>query len=163
MAFLTSDIEYQDNFFPSDFAIHLTNKINALQNFNMGGLSAKVDDPPFWNMKFTENEKFKEEVDFIQKYIPNKIIRGYINGQTYGQFGSYHPDDEDITYLYYPNFDWSVDDGGGTEFSLQDDNSIVVYPKFNRMCIFNSKILHRSMPNRSFTKLRMTLAFKTEK
>ena len=163
MSFITPDIQYKDNFFPSDFALHLANKINQLHNFSLTGFSKNENEPFFWIMKVTEDEKFKEEVNFIQKYIPNKIIRGYINGQTYGQFGSYHCDDGEITYLYYPNLDWSVNDGGGTEFSLQDDNSIVVYPKFNRMCIFNSKILHRSMPNRSFTKLRMTLAFKTEK
>lgn len=162
MPSLTPDINYIDNYFPIEFAKHLQKKIKKLQSFSLDGFSLDKKEPPFWFMEFTKNDHFKDEIDFIQKYIPQKIIRGYVNGQTFGQYGSFHKDDGDMTYLYYPCPDWSIEDGGGTEFLLKDDNTLVVYPKFNRMCIFNSKISHRATPNRSFTKLRMTLAFKTE-
>jgi hypothetical protein len=160
---LTADIQYQDDFFSKDFAEHLSDKIKTFQKFEMSGSSIDGDNPSFWYMNLSDDLDFREELKYIQGIIPNRIIRSYVNGQTFGQFGDFHSDDGEETYLYYLDKDWNIDDGGATEFRMANDTTVCVYPKFNRMCKFDSAIFHRSMPNRNFKKLRMTLAFKTER
>ena len=162
-------IEICDNAFNEEKIINFSKKIFSDENIHFGYIAKSnyEEQPSFWFMPLImENGKinlfFEEELNYFKNYFSNKIIRAYMNAQTFGQSGSFHQDDGSITYLFYPDPNWNIERGGGTEFRLQDDISFVVYPKFNRLIKFNSKIYHRSLPNPDPKGLRVSVAFKTE-
>ncbi len=90
------------------------------------------------------------------------IKRIYANGQTANQCGNPHYDDGDITFLYYPNPNWKLEDQGHLIF-LEGDNDVsnIVTYKSNRAILFPSGIKHYSdAPHRLFSGLRISLAYK---
>jgi len=103
-----------------------------------------------------------------------EVLQIASNGQTYGQDGHMHTDDhKDGTYtlLLYVNEGWKVEWGGETRFFIHGNPHEImghgkedvwsVLPMSKRAIIFNSKMVHMgSAPNRIFSGLRMSLAYK---
>ena len=106
-------------------------------------------------------QELPQYTDYFQLGIKEKIIRCYANGQTLTQYGSFHADDGDWTYLIYPDPGWTMDEGGGTEFKVGDNNTVVTYPVFNRVVKFKAGISHRALPNIKQGSFRITIALKT--
>ena len=113
-----------------------------------------------------------EEDIFFNTYLFNiicdeldkdfSIKRIYANGQTANQCGNPHYDDGDMTFIYYPNPVWKLEDQGHLIFLKSDDEvSNVVTYKSNRAILFPSSIKHYSdAPHRLFSGLRISLAYK---
>ena len=129
----------------------------------------------FWHIDFLEND------EYFSLYLKNKICnkigdyfkkcsvsRIYANGQTSCQAGTAHPDDGDMTFLYYPNPEWQYGWQGHLMFLNQEDDDESTYDPYrvvryrpNRAVIFPAKIFHHAdAPSRIFDGLRVSLAYK---
>jgi len=87
------------------------------------------------------------------------LYRMYINCFAPSENPYFHTDGDsgDITFLYYPTQSWQLDDGGETQF-LVDNEIYGVTPVSNRMVYFDASIPHRATTFRD--KHRFTLAIK---
>ena len=152
---LVTNVWYADNVFNEDDLTSFWKDI-YLGHWEYKNLSGNDNDPNrFWYQNTPHYQSY------FQPKIKEKIVRCYANGQSLTQYGSFHADDGDWTYLIYPDPNWTMEDGGGTEFKIGDDNSIVVYPIFNRVVKFRANISHRALPNIKQGSFRITIALKT--
>jgi SM-20-related protein len=98
----------------------------------------------------------------------HRLVRCYANGQTYGSDGNLHTDTtlaNSYTSVYYPHEAWFPDWGGETVFfnAAKDDIIACVYPKPNRIVIFDGTVPHVARGvSRVCPVLRVTLMFKTD-
>jgi len=98
----------------------------------------------------------------------HRLIRCYANGHTYGCDGAGHTDAKEphnYTSVYYPHKFWRPDWAGETVFFNPDKTDIIgcVYPKPNRMVVFDGRIPHVARGvSRICPALRVTLMFKTD-
>lgn len=158
---VSEHIQYCDNFFDEEILSSLHNKLYNCQSWGRT-TSYETDTNFFWVCNLSmEDSVIKNETNHIQSMIPEKIIRIYVNGQTVHQHGTFHQDDGNKTYLLGLSKNWVVEDGGATEFLDKNSTSFLIYPLFNRLTIFDAKILHRALPHTNKDKFRMTLAIKT--
>ena len=82
----------------------------------------------------------------------------YVNCFSPNENPYFHTDGEDgITFLYYPDQGWELDDGGETQFYI-DGEIRGITPVSNRMVYFDANIMHRATTFRS--RHRFTLAVK---
>ena len=88
---------------------------------------------------------------YINCFAPNE--RPYFHTDV----ADYHVDKVGMTGLYYINDRWNYQDGGETQF-LIDDEIRGIPPIPNRLVCFDSNILHKATPFRD--KFRFTLALK---
>lgn len=89
------------------------------------------------------------------------LYRMYINCFSPAENPMFHTDgDNGITFLYYANTEeWSVDDGGETQFYM-DGNIYGITPESNRLVMFDASLVHRATTFRD--KYRFTVAIKYE-
>tara|TARA_Y100000816_G_C25994465_1_gene519488 strand:+ start:119 stop:673 length:555 start_codon:yes stop_codon:yes gene_type:complete len=181
-------IKIIDNFFTEE--IHY--KINELMDRPKWRLSGGDIGNRFWHMDNLQTEEYFYDYLFniIQDKlgINTRIKRIYANGQTVGQNGVPHSDSIDdisMTFLYYPNLQWKFIWGGHLTFLDIKSNSKILAKKItnemynntnfpveisdtvsyvpNRGVLFPSNIWHYAhSPHRSFTGLRVSLAYKLE-
>jgi hypothetical protein len=115
----------------------------------------------FYNYTFT-----KEDQDIIslckkieKDFFENKkiaVLRAYINIQHFGMNGEFHPDDGDVTVLYFP---CPTNTNKGF-FQYKEKEEIISIPYVqNQIILFDASILHRGIAFDDF-KPRITLAFK---
>jgi len=87
-----------------------------------------------------------------------KLYRMYVNCFAPREIPYFHTDGDDgYTFLYYVNESWQPNDGGETQF-LMDDSLHGVVPIPNRMVMFDASILHRATSFRDTH--RFTVAIK---
>ena len=99
--------------------------------------------------------KIRDTFDIVQGM---NLYRMYINCFAPSENPYFHVDGDGLTFLYYiNNHMWGVNDGGETQF-LIDDLIQGVLPISNRLVGFDANILHRATPFRD--KHRFTLAVK---
>jgi len=87
------------------------------------------------------------------------LYRMYVNCFAPSENPYFHTDGEegDLTFLYYPNKKWEVNDGGETQ--IYHDDIIKGYPPIpNRMISFDASLLHKATCFRST--YRFTVAIK---
>ena len=124
-----------------------------------------------WSMWGLETREFFNTVFFnrIQEITGRKYnySRIYANGQSFGQDGVFHLDENDPnahTFLYYatPLDPLEVYEYGGETQFIQDTGEMYhVYPFTNTAVIFSGNIWHRGMgPNKWSKQLRTSIAFK---
>jgi hypothetical protein len=82
-------------------------------------------------------------------YKQKDVTRVYINCFAPLENPYFHTDgDIGTTFLYYPNKRWELDEGGETQFFI--DNSIYGVPPIpNRLIYFDANLLHRATSFRS--------------
>jgi hypothetical protein len=100
---------------------------------------------------------FKSKTEKLVSGI--ELYRMYINCFAPSENPYFHTDGDpgDITFLYYPTKEWQLNDGGETQFLI--NNEIYgVTPVPNRMVYFDASILHRATALRN--KHRFTVAIK---
>lgn len=123
----------------------------------------------FWYVNLKDEQLFTEKIYIlIQKKttIQFELVRVMLNGQTFGQDGDYHTDENDPAFftflLYISDINRENVDkiGGYTQFKLE--NYIMnIEPIFNRGVLFKSNIVHRGLaPSRDSDILRISVAFK---
>jgi Rps23 Pro-64 3,4-dihydroxylase Tpa1-like proline 4-hydroxylase len=145
--------------------------VNKTLNGNEWSFGQKSNDTDssgfsFWQLELTNDQFFsKHFLGLIERAIGKKlqVIRIYANGQTHGQPGSVHKDDEDPncwTFIFYANPNWNVEWGGETVF-LTESGMMAVTPEPNAGVFFQSNIPHFGRdPSRHYDGLRVTVAFK---
>lgn len=113
-----------------------------------------------------ENAICAKVYDIFSKRIENefpemkdyKLYRMYVNCFSPNENPYFHIDGENgHTFLYYPQEDWKLDDGGETQF-LVDESIHGVFPIPNRIVKFNASIKHKATSFRD--RHRFTLAIK---
>jgi hypothetical protein len=74
-----------------------------------------------------------------------KLYRMYINCFAPSENPYFHTDgsNEEVTFLYYPNETWDLDDGGETQFFI-DERLYGILPIPNRLVAFNASLLHKA-------------------
>jgi len=134
-----------------------------------GHVSSTIDfknAPPFWSMTLIYDE-------FFTKHLLNRIckITGddleldtvYANGQTYGQSGQPHQDslqDNERTFIYYPETFWDIRWNGKTVFMTNEGITYTI-PNPNTAVYFPGIIKHYAEETaRAFGGLRKTIAWK---
>ena len=177
-----------DNFFTEE--IH--HEISKLMDRPKWRLKGGNPENRFWHMDDLQSEDYFSHYLFeiIQNKfeINTKIRRIYANGQTVGQNGVPHADSYDdfsMTFLYYPNLEWKFTWGGHLSFldarSDSEDTARKIRKEIhestylpinithsinyvpNRAILFPANIWHYAHPpNRTFTGLRTSLAYKLE-
>ena len=156
------EIDIYDDFFSEEIHKEIYNMlIHSNQwSFAGGGFPNR-----FWHIDGLEENQFFRS--YLFKIICDKLDRSfdvnriYCNGQTACQSGTPHPDDGDITLLYYPNLKWEVMDGGALFFMEDKEVMKTVSYKPNRAVTFPSNIWHYAeAPSRFVTDVRISLAYK---
>lgn len=139
---------------------HLSNTLTQC-NFNV----------PFWSIDLKHEDFFSVYLkEVIEKHFLKKftLTRVYANGQTFGQDGSYHIDDDSSnTYtfcLYLSNIE-EIDlyaAGGHLMIKIPNEKYNICYePVFNRGIFFPSNYLHKSNSfSRFVMDLRIVVAWK---
>ena len=111
---------------------------------------------------------FSQYQDWLRSsLIPNdsKILRFYLNAQTYGTDGWPHTDtdrNDELTGVLYLNEGWKPEWGGETVvFDDSGDIQAAVIPRANRLLTFPSNKLHAPRPlSKAFEGLRVVLVVK---
>ena len=87
------------------------------------------------------------------------LYRMYINCFAPREIAYFHTDGDegDLTFLYYPNMEWKLDDGGETQI-YETDMFTGVPPIPNRIVMFDASLLHRATSFRD--RHRFTIAIK---
>lgn len=132
------------------------------------------DQYPIFSVDF-KPELFENETEIgkiskklLNRFYPNdsfELYRCYINLSTYGDVEFPHLDCDvkrnDITILYYVNYEWDYTWGGETLFYTNGETKLAIIPKPGRFIIFNGNIEHKgSIPTRICKIPRLSLAFK---
>ena len=158
-----TELKIIDNFFSENIRKEIYDLLRYGSNWSFTG---GRDDRRLWHV-----DRLEEDI-FFNTYLFNiicdeldkdfSIKRIYANGQTANQCGNPHYDDGDMTFIYYPNPVWKLEDQGHLIFLKSDDEvSNVVTYKSNRAILFPSSIKHYSdAPHRLFSGLRISLAYK---
>lgn len=104
-------------------------------------------------------ELFAEQIAISVPETQNmQLYRMYVNCFAPREIPYFHTDGDDgYTFLYYVNESWQPNDGGETQF-LMDDSLHGVVPIPNRMVMFDASILHRATSFRDTH--RFTVAIK---
>jgi hypothetical protein len=101
------------------------------------------------------SKKIEKEFPEMKDY---KLYRMYVNCFSPNENPYFHIDGETgHTLLYYPQEDWKLDDGGETQFFI-DESIHGVLPVPNRMVKFDACIKHKATSFRD--RHRFTLAIK---
>ena len=86
----------------------------------------------------------------LKEFVPNhKLYRMYINCFAQSENPYFHidsgsgTDQDEITFLYYAEESWNLDDGGETQFFI-DGRIYGVFPIPNRLVYFNANLVHRA-------------------
>ena len=160
-------IQVVDSFL-SDDDLKRINMIIDSKTWTFGHQSTptNINISPFWTVDlikepfFTEYLKCKIEEHLHIKTILNMV---YLNGQTYGQNGTFHQDDpreNAYTFCLYLNGDENTD--GSIIIKIPGDKRMIaVEPIHNRAIYFPSNYFHKGDAfNRFHPGLRVCVAWK---
>ena len=103
------------------------------------------------------HKSFLEKIFEVQNLNLN---RAYINCFAPSENPFFHIDNNDpksLTMLYYPHIKWDLNNGGETQFFV-DDSITGILPVPNRLVCFSANIMHRATTFRNGH--RFTIAFK---
>ena len=161
------DISVYDDFFSIDIQKEIFQKLlTSGWNYTGGGGSGDDKLSRFWHVDGLEKDEYFSSFlyDKICQNLNKKFsgfARIYANGQTACQYGTPHTDDGDMTFIYYPNFEWGLTWQGGLFFIKNDEIERTITYKPNRAVLFPAKIRHYAdAPSRFFNGLRISLAYK---
>jgi len=161
-----------DNLLEKDFLKMITDMIRR-KKWEYGHVSNNKDDKssPFYVVELLNEPLLVHDVkQLIEEKCGKKftINRVYANGQTFGQNGSYHKDDErDHTFtfcLYIHDIEDKdmADADGHLHIRIPDKQFVAsIEPYNNRGVLFPSNWLHKGCAfNRYFSNLRVCIAWK---
>lgn len=135
--------------------------------WSYGRKSNKYDTVKFWQMDLDSDNFLKNTfVPIIEKLTNTKLNVHQIvaNGQTFGQEGSWHYDDnndDSRTFVFYTNKCDDISIVGETYFKDDDGNISCANPIPNSGVFFKSSMMHKGCsPKIEFNDMRITIAFK---
>ena len=168
------NIKIVDNFLDEDDLQILTSIISS-KRWKYGHTSVGRDnDIFFWSINLEKEIFFYEYIkDKIESYFSTKfqLNRVYMNGQTYGQNGSYHIDDPTenaFTFcLYFHNVEKTeIEDSGGHLFIKIPNEKFIftIEPYYNRAVLFPSNYIHKGCAfDRNIKTIRICITWKLQK
>ena len=153
-------LEIHDNIMSLADNDKLYHEILYNRNFKYGEVDKRTD-PPTGLVFELDNQL----LDIFKTFLFNKkdffrnlkLQRAYVNLFIPNENPFFHEDGDVITNLFYLNPQYDIDEGGETQFFI-DDKIIGIQSKPSRLVIFDGKILHRATSFR--TKPRITVALK---
>lgn len=155
----TADVQVIDNFLTGKELEDLTHHVKAA-GFTFGWKSNQNLGYAHWNHTFAGRDKHRRDpvesyldhvcspvVSKMKHYMPSnaRIIRCYSNAYTYGTEGYPHTDSNysgDITAMVYLNDLWDRAWAGETVFFDEQEIVKSVMPKYGRLVLFHSEMLH---------------------
>lgn len=158
------EVKVSDNFFSKEDHQYILNYCEDA-SYTYGECDNEMNIPTGMVHNIDLSEKVYQIISKrIVKSIPEiaqlKLYRMYVNCFAPGENPYFHNDgDRGLTFLYYPQIDWKLNDGGETQFYIDGDLYGIV-PKPNRMVLFDAKIVHRATSFRD--RHRFTVAIKYE-
>lgn len=161
-----------DNFLEEqDYYIALD--IISKKKWKYGHISNEIEpvNTPFWTMNLTDEIFFSQ---YLKEIIENKIskklelFRVYANGQTFGQDGTYHIDNEDdntFTFCLYATKINKKDaqfSDGYIHIKIPNEKYIIsIEPIQNRGVFFPSNLIHKGCSfSRYIADMRICIAWK---
>ena len=155
-------IEVRDNFLNEKDCIGI---IQYCRNafYRYGGVDKKGFPPTGMVHDIKENSEVyqlvkSKNLQSYRKVRKLNLYRMYINCFAPSENPYFHTDGDDgVTFLYYANDQWELNDGGETQVIVNDEIKGIL-PLPNRMVGFNANLLHRATTFRF--KHRFTLAAK---
>jgi hypothetical protein len=157
-----NEIQVSDDFFTSEEQTIILNYCSEC-DYYYGERDNNSNPPTGMVHNIPEKEKVYHIIrNKIENSIPlikqMEFDRMYVNCFAPSENPYFHIDGKDvITFLYYPEKEWSLNDGGETQFYV-DDNLYGIIPKPNRMVMFDGSIIHRATSFRD--RHRFTVAIK---
>lgn len=157
-----SEIKVSDNFLSREDHLSVLNYCENA-SYEYGEVDKKGSTPTGMVHNIPNSEKIyhlfsKNLLNSIPDLKKMKMYRMYINCFAPSENPYFHVDGESgITFLYYPQTNWSLNDGGETQFYINGD-LYGITPEPNRMVMFDARLLHRATTFRN--KHRFTVAIK---
>ena len=157
-----NDILVIDNFF-SEHDRTMILRYCCQSSYNYGEVDVQGLPPTGMVHNIKENSEIYQLVKskILQSYRKVRklnLYRMYINCFAPSENPYFHTDGDDgVTFLYYANDQWELNDGGETQVIVNDEIKGIL-PLPNRMVGFNANLLHRATTFRF--KHRFTLAAK---
>jgi len=151
-------LNYYDNLLPLDETVSMYNSILTRPFFY--GEADRVDTAPTGLLSpLDSNDPIYIRLTDILKQKMNleSLQRSYINLFRPGEYPLFHKDGKGTTCLFYINPETALDEGGETQFVI-NDNITGIVPKPGRLCVFDGLIEHRATSFRTIP--RITIAFK---
>ena len=157
-----NSIEIRDNFLEEADAKRVLEY--CFQSLYHYGECDMDDTPPTGMVHEIEEDEdiyrlFESKIKNYYRYVKKlNLDRMYVNCFAPSENPYFHTDgDKGVTFLYYVNDQWTLNDGGETQI-LIDDEIRGVLPLPNRIVGFNANLLHRATSFRN--RHRFTLAVK---
>lgn len=155
-------IDVYDNLFSKDVQNDVLNYCKVAQ-YSYGERD-RTNTPPTGMVSeiFPDSSIYSLMIDNTSRFLNNSMncYRMYVNCFSPGENPYFHVDaTSGYTFIYYPQFEWSLDDGGETQFNL-DEKLYGVFPVSNRLIMFDSSIMHRATSFRD--RHRFSIAIKYE-
>ena len=157
----TNNIQTSDNFFNKKDQNMIISYCNSC-SYTYGEVDNQNTPPTGMVHNIEESEKiyslFESRLSTVPFIKGMELYRMYVNCFAPSENPYFHTDGEDgYTLLYYPQKDWKLDDGGETQFII-DNNLYGILPEPNRMIMFEANIPHRATTFRD--RYRFTVAIK---
>ena len=157
----TNNIQTSDNFFNKRDQNMVISYCNSC-SYTYGEVDNENTPPTGMVHNIEESEKiyslFESKLSTVPFIKGMELYRMYVNCFAPSENPYFHTDGEDgYTLLYYPQKDWKLDDGGETQFII-DNNLYGILPEPNRMILFHANIPHRATTFRD--RYRFTVAIK---
>ena len=157
----TNNIQTSDNIFNKRDQNMIISYCNSCSN-TYGEVDNQNTPPTGMVHNISESEKiyslFESKLSTVPFIKGRELYRMYVNCFAPSENPYFHTDGEDgYTFLYYPQKDWKLDDGGETQFII-DNNLYGILPEPNRMIMFEANIPHRATTFRD--RYRFTVAIK---
>ena len=157
----TNNIQTADNFFNKRDQNTVISYCNSC-SYTYGEVDNQNTPPTGMVHNISESEKiyslFESKLSAVPFIKGMELYRMYVNCFAPSENPYFHTDGEDgYTFLYYPQKDWKLDDGGETQFII-DNNLYGILPEPNRMIMFEANIPHRATTFRD--RYRFTVAIK---
>jgi len=155
-------IKIYDNFFDKTTHIKIWEYCNKV-SYKLGEKDTPQTPPTGGVFEINKgNELFsllnKNLKDKFKQLKNLRCYRAYINYFNFNENPYFHYDDDvGYTCLFYPNIDFDVNEGGETQFLINNEIKGIL-PIPNRMLLFDAKLEHKATSFRS--KHRFTLAIK---
>ena len=155
-------IKIYDNFFDEVTHIKIWDYCNKV-SYKIGEKDHKKSLPTGGIFSISNKSKLfslldKNLVDKFEQLKNLKCYRAYINFFSFNENPYFHQDNNiGYTCLFYPNIDFELNEGGETQFFIDEEIRGIV-SKPGRLTMFNGRLLHRATSFKSHP--RLTLAFK---
>ena len=145
---------YEDNIALYDYLIH--------QPFRYGEVDSNLTPPT--GLVYDIDERTGVVDDLIQMIYNkdirlNNLMRAYVNLFLPNEKPYFHTDGNVTTCLFYFTPEYNIDEGGETQFYVQD-KIMGVLPKPCRMVMFDGNLMHRATSYRSNPRITVALKFR---